>query len=107
MEIFGFKIERLDEKPDTQVKSFTQPEFDDGAVSISTGGVYGTYVDLDGSVRNDVELINKYREMIMQPEVEVAVDDIINEVVNPDEAGDTLRISLDKVKLTNPVKEVI
>lgn len=107
MEIFGFKIERLDQKPDPQVKSFTQPEFDDGAVSISTGGVYGTYVDLDGSVRNDVELINKYREMIMQPEVEVAVDDIINEVVNPDEAGDTLKISLDKVRLTNPVKEII
>ena len=107
MEIFGFKIERLDEKSDTKVKSFTQPEFDDGAVSISTGGVYGTYVDLDGSVRNDVELINKYREMIMQPEVEVAVDDIINEVVNPDETGDTLKISLDKVKLTKPMKEVI
>ena len=107
MEIFGFKIERLDEKPDTKVKSFTQPEFDDGAVSISTGGVYGTYVDLDGSVRNDVELINKYREMIMQPEVEVAVDDIINEVVNPDETGDTLKISLDKVRLTKPMKEVI
>ena len=107
MEIFGFKIERLDEKPEPKVKSFTQPEFDDGAVSISTGGVYGTYVDLDGSVRNDVELINKYREMIMQPEVEVAVDDIINEVVNPDETGDTLKISLDKVKLTKPMKEVI
>ena len=107
MEIFGFKIERLDEKPEPKVKSFTQPEFDDGAVSISTGGVYGTYVDLDGSVRNDVELINKYREMIMQPEVEVAVDDIINEVVNPDETGDTLKISLDKVRLTKPMKEVI
>jgi hypothetical protein len=107
MEIFGFKIERLDEKPDPKVKSFTQPEFDDGAVTVSTGGVYGTYVDLDGSVRNDVELINKYREMIMQPEVEVAVDDIINEVVNPDETGDTLKISLDKVKLTKPMKEVI
>jgi hypothetical protein len=26
MEIFGFKIERLDEKPDPKVKSFTQPE---------------------------------------------------------------------------------
>ena len=107
MEIFGFKIERLDQKEDPTVKSFTQPEFDDGAVSISTGGVYGTYVDLDGAVRNDVELINKYREMIMQPEVEVAVDDIINEVVNPDETGDTLKISLDKVKLTKPIKEVI
>jgi len=107
MEIFGFKIERLDEKPDPKVKSFTQPEFDDGAVTVSTGGVYGTYVDLDGSVRNDVELINKYREMIMQPEVEVAVDDIINEVVNPDEAGDALKISLDKVKLNRPVKEII
>jgi hypothetical protein len=107
MEIFGFKIERLDQVQDKTVKSFTQPEFDDGAVTVSSGGVYGHYLDLEGSVRNDVELINKYREMIMQPEVEVAVDDIINEVINPDEAGDTLKVSLDKVKLTNPMKEVI
>ena len=107
MEIFGFKIERLDQVEQKTVKTFTQPEFDDGAISLSTGGVYGTYVDFDGSVRTDVELINKYREMIMQPEVEVAVDDIINEVINPDEAGDTLKISLDKVRLTKPIKEVI
>lgn len=108
MEIFGFKIERLQQNGDDKtIKTFTQPEFDDGAVTISTGGVYGTYVDLDGSVRNDVELINKYREMIMQPEVEVAVDDIINEVINPDEAGDTLRISLDKVNLSEQVKNII
>ena len=107
MEIFGFKIERLQKEDDSTVKTFTQPEFDDGAVTVSTGGVYGTYVDLDGAVRNDVELINKYREMIMQPEVEVAVDDIINEVINPDEAGDTLKISLDKVGISNPLKQVI
>jgi hypothetical protein len=108
VEIFGFKIERLQQNGDDKtIKTFTQPEFDDGAVTISTGGVYGTYVDLDGSVRNDVELINKYREMIMQPEVEVAVDDIINEVINPDEAGDTLRISLDKVNLSEQVKNII
>ena len=107
MEIFGFKIERLDQVQDKTVKSFTQPEFDDGAVTVSSGGVMGHYLDLEGSVRNDVELINKYREMIMQPEVEVAVDDIINEVVNPDEAGDALKVSLDKVRLTKPMKEVI
>ena len=107
MEIFGFKIERLDQKPDTSVRTFTQPEFDDGAVSVTTGGVYGTTVDFDGSIKDDVELINKYREMIMQPEVEVAVDDIINEVINPDEAGDTLKVSLDKVNVGAKLKNVI
>jgi hypothetical protein len=108
MEIFGFNISRVQGKEDdNQVKTFTQPEFDDGSVTVSTGGFYGSYVDLDGSVRNDVELINKYREMIMQPEVEVAVDDIINEVVNPDEAGDTLKISLDKVNVNQPLKKLI
>ena len=109
MEIFGFNINRVQKEHEDNktVKTFTQPEFDDGSISVSTGGFYGSYVDLDGSVRNDVELINRYRDMAMQPEVEVAVDDIINEVINPDEAGDTLKISLDKVSVGATLKKLI
>ena len=108
VELFGFEISRPKSPEEAKtVKSFTKPEFDDGAIVATTGGSYGTYVDLDGNIKNDVDLINKYREMALQPEVEVAVDDIINEVINPDDAGDTLKLSLDKLQVDAKVKQMI
>jgi hypothetical protein len=39
---------------------------------VAEGGVYGTFVDLDGAVRTEAELVNKYRQIAMHPEVEMA-----------------------------------
>lgn len=83
MELFGFKLERS--KAQKQVfkamKSFVVPTTDDGAIPVEAGGFYGQYVDLDGTVRNDFELVAKYREMSMDPVVETAIDDIVNEAI--------------------------
>ena len=83
MEVFGFKLERT-KKQQTDfkaLKSFVVPTTDDGAIPVEAGGFYGQYVDLDGSVRNDFELVAKYREMSMDPICEIAVDDIVNEAI--------------------------
>lgn len=108
MELFGFEINRAKGPEDEKtVKSFTAPEFDDGSVVATTGGAYGTYVDLEGSVKSDVDAINQYREMALQPEVEVAVDDIINEVINPDDEGTILKLSTDKLPVDPQIKQII
>ena len=72
MQIFGFEIGRAGKQKqdlnqqDINKKTFSVPENTDGAVTIQTGSYYGTYVDLDGIVRNEIELITRYREMSMQ-----------------------------------------
>jgi len=76
-ELFGFEIKRRQQEP----LSFTQRQTDDGAVIVNEGGVYGTYVDMDGSIRTEAELVNKYREVAQYPEVDAAIDDIANEVI--------------------------
>ena len=83
MELFGFKLERSKAQKETfkALKSFVVPTTDDGAIPVEAGGFYGQYVDLDGAVRNDYELVAKYREMSMDPVVETAIDDIINEAI--------------------------
>jgi hypothetical protein len=83
MELFGFKLERSKAQKQTfkAMKSFVVPTTDDGAIPVEAGGFYGQYVDLDGTVRNDFELIAKYREMSMDPVVETAIDDIVNEAI--------------------------
>lgn len=83
MRLFGFEFKR--ETPVEVAPSFTPKESDDGAVIVAAGGAYGTYVDLDGTVRTEAELVTKYREMSLQPELDAAVDEIVNEAIDIDE----------------------
>ena len=70
--LFGFEITRKVKTP----KSFAPPENDDGATTVAAGGALGTYLDLDGTWKNDIELINKYRDLQTQAEVDAAIDDL-------------------------------
>ena len=94
MNLFGFEFKR---KVDLDVApSFAPKETDDGAVVVAAGGSFGTYVDLDGTVRTEAELVTKYREMALQPEIDAAVDEIVNEMVSLDEK-DLVEIQLDNL----------
>ena len=80
MNIFGFEILRKKDEgldPST-TPSVVAPQIEDGAINISAGSHYGIYVDIDGSYRSEVDLVTKYRTMAMQPEVEQAIEDIVN-----------------------------
>ena len=67
MELFGFEITRKkDELRATEVKnakSFVPPVDDDGTPVIQqqagyiSGGAYGAYVDMEGGIKNEAELI--------------------------------------------------
>jgi len=106
IKLFGFKIGK-DDPEQSLPQSFVPKAEDDGAVAISAGGVYGTYVDLEGQIRSDSELINKYREMAMQPECDLAVDDIVNEAIVYEEHRYPVSIVLDNLKQPESVKKKI
>ena len=84
--LFGFTLGKKDvvqvEKPEERSFALPTNALDDGAVTITQNAYYGTYVDLEGSVRNELELITRYREMSNHPELEAAIDDIVNEKRN-------------------------
>ena len=83
--LFGFEIKRAQDEANNTPSSFAPPANDDGATVVAEGGVFGTYVDLEGTARTEAELVNKYREIALQPEVEAAVEDIVNESIVTDE----------------------
>ncbi len=95
--LFGWQFKRKEEEK-KQLTSFTPQETNDGAVLISAGSGYGTYVDLDGTVRTEAELVTKYREMSLQPECDAAIDEIVNESISIDEKN-IVSINLEKVKV--------
>jgi hypothetical protein len=104
-ELFGFELRTKRQK--TDLPSFAPPkDADDGAVVVSAGGAYGTYVDLDGTVRSEAELVTKYREMSLQPEVDSAIDEIVNESIAIDESH-VVTINLDELQLKENIKQVI
>ena len=108
MMLFGFEIGRAKTKDqDDKNKTFSVPQNDDGAVTIQSGSYYGTYVDLDGVVRNEIELITRYREMSMQPELESAIDEIVNEAIANDDNGKGVDLNTDDLKQPDAIKKKI
>ena len=98
VDLFGFRIgKKPDEETPQSVQSFAPPPNDDGAIAVTEGGVFGTTVDMDGSLKNEPVLISRYRDMAQQPECERAVDDIVNECIVYDEKRLPVDIVLDDV----------
>lgn len=104
MKLFGFEFKR--DIPVDTTPSFAPKEADDGAVVVAAGGAYGTYIDLDGTVRTEAELVTKYREMSLQPEIDSAVDEIINESIDINES-DIVDINLDNLEIPDKIKKAI
>jgi len=109
--LFGFTLGKKDivqvAKPEESSFALPTAALDDGAVTITQNAHYGTYVDLEGSVRNELELITRYREMSNHPELESAIDEIINEAITHSEDGSVLDINLDNLKQPDSIKKKI
>lgn len=108
MRLFGFEIKKADEELE-DIVSFAEPENDDGAVNVGTalGGSYGMLLDLEGSAKTESELVTRYRQMVINPEIQQAVDEVVNEAINIDSQEGVVDIILDDVEVADKVKEKI
>lgn len=104
IKLFGFRFER--DKPENLV-SVSAPNNDDGALIVPNNPYYGTYHDFDGVTKNERELITRYRDMSMQPEIDSAIDDIINEAIVDTDDGKSVKLVLDNVKTSPKIKSFI
>jgi hypothetical protein len=111
VKLFGFTLGKKDivqvEKPEQASFALPTETIDDGAVTITQNAHYGTYVDLEGSVRNEMELITRYREMANHPECDMAIDEIVNEAITHDVDGKVMDINLDNLKQPESIKKKI
>ena len=110
VQLLGFEITRKDndlEKPAKAKQAFTVPSPDDGTTTISAGGYFGQYLDMEVTAKNDFDLIKRYREIAQHPECDMAVEDIINEVIISNERDAAVSLSLDKLAVSENIKEKI
>lgn len=105
-QIFGFEITR--KKDQLDLVSFAPRETDDGAMVVTAGGTYGTYLDMEGAAKTEAELVVKYREMALQPECEKAIDEVTNEAIVKEGDEQIVTLNLDDCKeLNEKIKNII
>ena len=105
--LLGFQITRNNQdsgKPVDAKQAFTVASPDDGTTTISAGGYFGQYLDMEVNAKDDIDLIKRYREIAQHPECDMAVEDIINEVIVSDEREASVSISLDKLGISDNIK---
>ena len=114
IDIFGFSIGRKGKESPKPIDSstsesnkgvsFVAPDDYDGTVGIDAGGIFGQYVNFSESVRNENDLIHRFRSMSLYPECDMAITDIVNDAIVMDEEKQPVELILDKVDIPDSIK---
>jgi hypothetical protein len=104
LELFGFSIGKKKQQETVENRDVITPDSYDGSYVLETGGVFGTYVDFSGAIRDENHMVQHYRSMALYPEVDAAIEDIVNEAVVLDQDRKPVKLNLDHVNLSDTIK---
>ena len=104
--LFGFSIEDTESKTPSTV-SPVPPNNEDGVDHYMSSGFFGSYVDIEGVYRTEYDLIKRYREMALHPEVDSAIEDIVNEAIVSDTNDTPVEIELSNLNASDGIKNKI
>lgn len=109
VKLFGFEIKRTEQEDPKKKPSIVPARDDDGAGYVTASGShYGQYINMEGDDSKDNhQLIMKYRGVSNHPEVDMAIEDIVNESIVGSEKEQSIDINLDKVEVPDNVKKTI
>ena len=105
-QLFGYSLERA-KKGQNSGPSFVRKESDDAATPVAGGGYFGTAIDLDGSYKDESDLIRRYREMSIHPECDRAVDDVVNEAIAGDRDDSPVDVDLANLEVSANIRKKI
>ena len=109
--LFGFEIKRKKDTSQEKLQSIVPPTDTDGAGYVTAAGAhYGTYVNLGGEdhAKDNLQNIRQYRAVATHPEVDAAIEDIVNESVISGEGESSISLTMDKVEgLSESLKKQI
>ena len=104
--LFGFSIEDT-QKQSASIVSPVPKNNEDGVDNYIASGFYGQYVDIEGAYRNEHELIKRYREMALHPEVDNAIEDVVNEAIVTDLYDSPVEVELSNLNASESIKKKI
>lgn len=108
-DIFGFKFGKGKKDDIEKIEnSVVDPDLDDGTTLASTAAsYYGYYVDLDGTIKDEVQAIQRYREVSLFPEVDIAIQDIVNEAIPYEDDSPLVELIVDRLETSDEIKDKI
>jgi hypothetical protein len=104
--LFGFKIEEPEDKS-SKIISPVPPNDEDKSDFYLSSGFYGQYVDIEGVYKSEGDLVRRYREMALHPEVDSAIEDVVNEAIVSDSDDSPLQIDLSNLPASDKLKDKI
>ena len=104
--LFGFSIDDQQQKPPSVVAPVPKTN-EDGVDNYIASGFYGQYVDIEGVYRTEYDLMKRYREMVLHPEADAAVEDVVNEAIVSDLYDSPVEIELSNVNASDKLKDKI
>jgi len=106
--LFGFEIKRSEKEDPKKLPSIVPPRDDDGAgYATASGSHFGQYINLDDDSKDNNQLILKYRGVSMHPEVDAAIEDIVNESIVASENKQSVDINMDNLEVSEKIKKTI
>ena len=114
LKLFGFELRRAaasqsDEEKKKKLQSIVAPTDPDGAGYITASGShYGQFIDMDGNqAKDNQQLILRYRGVASHPEVDAAIEDIVNEAIASSENENPVDLNLDQVDVPDNIKKAM
>ena len=106
IKVFGFEIKRAKKKEEVKSPSIVPPRDDEGgSYATASGTHYGQYLNLgDDDSKDNYQLIMKYRGNAMHPEVDAAIEDIVNEAITGSELTQILELNLENLQVSKSIK---
>jgi hypothetical protein len=102
MQLFGFEIRKKEIQKEQG--SVVSPTSEDGSTVVaSASAYYGMVMDIEGIVKNENDLIRRYREVAQYADTDAAIEDIVNEAIISEDGS--IKLDLDKVKLSDAIKK--
>lgn len=110
LNFFGLTIVKQRKPDEDKSASFALPQDDEGAsvvAAANNAAYYGVYFDTNALVKDETQAIQKCREVSLYPEVDIAVQDIVNEAIPHEDDSPIVELILDELEFSDSLKEEI
>lgn len=103
---FGFSFKKKEGQGEKLTSPVPSIDIEDVSV-VSNSGFNSTYYNLDFNSNNKKTLIEKYRSLSLQSEIESAIDEIVNEAIVTGDLEQPVTISFKDIPYSEDIKEII
>lgn len=108
--IFGFSFGSSDKNVTSGVTQYIAPNMVDPSVDLYSGGFMtpmATSLQITSMVKTENEAISQYRDIVRQAEVDLAVEEIVCEMIVMEHQKPAVSLNMDNIDISIELKEVI